>query len=464
MHYETKQVGSHRGRPRLYFQTQRLAGCGFKRGDRYSIDVKEDAVRLYSNPEGGFLVSGKGEGAKSVPVIDLNSDLVLGAFKGMEAVKVEFNDGEILISQLASEKAATTRLARLRTGLSGAALTVAGLAFGAGILDNAAHAGLAQVGIAAHAVVVNEIDADLLEHASSANDAITPTTMTIAAPMQEAIQDEALMASLPYADVLVAGIPCSGASKAGKSKHGIAMMEDHPEVGHLAHAFLTFVQKFQPGVVLLENVPEYATSASASIIRQQLRDMGYSTHEVVLDSQDFGALEKRIRWFLVAVTRGITLDLAGLAPAVRPVRTVADILDRHGDHHWGTFQYLKDKAVTDKAAGKGFQMQIVDPTSTKVPTLRKGYHKGGSTDPLLKHPTDPNLLRLFSGDEHARIKGVNPALVAGMSNTDKHIALGQGVAPGMVIALMKRVGQCLRNVDVAGIATTAGYRLDRAVG
>lgn len=463
MHYETKQVGAHRGRPRLYFQTKRLADCGFARGSRYSLELQEGAVRLYTNPAGGFLVSGKGEGDKSTPVIDMNSDIALAAFKGMAAVKVVFNAGEIVISQLASEKAATGRLARLRANL-GTSLSVAGLAFGAGILDNAAHAGMLQAGLQSHTVLANEIDADLLEHASGANPVITPTTMMIASPMQEAIQDEALMAALPYADVVVAGIPCSGASRAGKSKNGIEIMEDHPEVGHLAHSFLTFVQKLQPGVVVLENVVEYAASASASMIRSQLRDMGYSTHEVQLNSQDFGALESRNRWFLVAATRGLSVNLDGLAPAVRPVRTVADILDKHNDHTWGRFDYLKTKAVSDKAAGKGFQMQIVDPTSTKVPVLRKGYHKGGSTDPLLQHPTDHDLLRLFSGDEHARIKGVNPSLVAGLSNTDKHIALGQGVAPGMVIALLKRVGECIRVVAEAGAATTAGYRLDRAVG
>lgn len=303
-----------------------------------------------------------------------------------------------------------------------------------------------------------------MEHASGANPVITTDTLRVAAPMQEMIQDDALMAALPLADVVVAGIPCSGASRAGKSKHGIEIMEDHPEVGHLAHAFLVLLQKLQPGVVLLENVPEYAQSASASIIRSQLRDMGYSVTETNLNATDFGAMENRNRWFLIGATKGVTIDLAGLTPPLHAVRTVADILDRHDDHTWGRFDYLKAKAVTDKAAGKGFQMQVLDPSATKVPVLRKAYFKGGSTDPLLRHPTDPDLLRLFSGDEHARIKGVDPRLVAGLSNTGKHIALGQGVAPGMVVALLKRIGECLQAVGAAGAVTTAGYRLDRAVG
>lgn len=466
MNYQTKQVGFHREKPRLYFQSQELAANGFAPGKRYTVDATKTTVTLRVDPEGKYLVSRKGGphlGTKEVPVIDINSAEILKPFEGMTAVKVEMAEDTITISRLASEANATDRLGRLRNGLA-TTLMVAGLAFGGGILDHSAHAGMLQAGVHARTALVNEIDADLLEHASLANPVISPTTMKIAAPMQEAIQDEALMAALPKVDVVVAGIPCSGASKAGKSKHGIAMMEAHPEVGHLAHAFLVFMQKMQPGLALIENVREYADSASAQILRQQLRDMGYTTHEVVLDARDFGSLESRVRWFMVVATKGISIDLEGLTPAVRPVRTIREILDGSADHHWGTFQYLKDKAVRDKEAGKGFQMQIVDPDDTKVPTLRKGYHKGGSTDPLLQHPTDPTLLRLFSGDEHARIKGVDPKLVAGLSNTDKHILLGQGVAPGPVIALMKRVAECAKRSAVAGVSTMAGYRLDRAVG
>lgn len=465
MYYLTKRVGEHRGSPRLYFQTQQLTQAGFTPGTRYSIDVIDGGVKLRVDAVGRMVVSRKGgDGKAEVPVIDLNSASTLKPFVGMDAVRVVFGAEHIEITQLASERAASRRLDRVKRAVATAALSMTGLAHGAGILDNAAHAGLVEAGFKPRTVMVNEINPGLIEHSASVNPVIDPATMLVAAPMQEAIQDAELMASLPQSDVLVAGIPCSGASRAGKSKRGIEIMEQHPEVGHLAHAFLTFVQRMQPGVILLENVPDYASSASAAIIRLQLRDMGYSVHEVVLNAQDFGSLESRVRWFLVAVTKGVSVDLSGLAQPVRAVRTIAEVLDTGSEHRWGTYQYLKDKAVRDKEAGKGFQMQVVNPTDYKVPTLRKGYHKGGSTDPLLQHPDDPTLLRLFSGDEHARIKGVNPALVAGMSNTDKHIALGQGVAPGMVVALMKRVGECLVRALVEAPATTAGYRLDRAVG
>lgn len=463
MNFLTKKIGFHREKPRMFFQTLQLIEAGFAKGTRYDTAIKDGELTLKANPNGKLVVSGKELGGKWVPVIDINSGTTLAPFDGMEAVTVYFGEGEVIVAPLASEKAAQSRLKRMQAGVA-SVLMMAGLAFGAGMLDWAAHQGFAQAGLDVKTVMVNEIDGDLIEHASKANPVIGPDTMKVSMPMQELVQDAKVMAALPVVDVLVAGIPCSGASKAGKSKHGISMMEDHPEVGHLVHPYLTLVQRMQPGALLLENVPEYAKSASASIIRSTLRDMGYTTYEVELNAMDYGAMENRNRWFLVGLTKGLELDLTNLAPPQLPVRTVADILDGHGDHHWGTFDYLKAKAVTDKAAGKGFAMQIVNLSDTKVPVLRKGYHKGGSTDPLLKHPTDKNLLRLFSGDEHARIKGVPPELVAGLSNTDKHIVLGQGVATGMVTALVKRIGECIKKSAGSGVATTAGYRLDRTVG
>lgn len=438
MDYQVKQVGNHRGRPRLYFQALKLSAHGFAPGKRYSVQTTGAKVTLRADPNGAYVVSRKGD----TPIIDINSSETLAPFVNADAVKVTFGEGTITIGRLASHVNKVDRLARLKSdGVGGVA--VMGLAFGGGILDNAAHAGMVDAGLKPRAVLVNEIDNDLLDHAQRANPVIEKDTVLVSAPMQEVIQDEDFMATVPRADVLVAGIPCSGASKAGKSKNGNAIMEAHPEVGHLAHAFLVFLQRAQPSVFLLENVPEYADSASAQIIRQQARDMGYTTHEVVLDASEFGSMEKRVRWFMVGATQGVQLDLSNLAPARPPVRTVASILDTQGDHHWGTFQYLKDKAVRDKEAGKGFQMQIVDRNATRVPTLRKGYHKGGSTDPLLQHPDNANMLRLFSGDEHARIKGVDPKLVSGLSNTDKHIVLGQGVCPGPVRAIAKRIGEAL---------------------
>jgi DNA (cytosine-5)-methyltransferase 1 len=105
--------------------------------------------------------------------------------------------------------------------------------------------------------------------------------------------------------------------------------------------------------------------------------------------------------------------------------------------------YLKAKALRDAEAGKGFAMQWLEPGSTMVPTLRKGYHKAGSTDPRLRHPTDPALSRLLTSAEHARIKGIDPALLDGVPETTGHQVCGQAVDVRPVRAIGKRLGRAL---------------------
>ena len=95
------------------------------------------------------------------------------------------------------------------------------------------------------------------------------------------------------------------------------------------------------------------------------------------------------------------------------------------------------------------------------------YHVGGSTDPLLVHPTHPDLLRPLTVTEHARIKQVPEKLVEGLSKTDGHILLGQGIAYAPVKALFHRIGQCLRawQDSVSEQASQpVGYSLSRATG
>ncbi|TDM05069.1 MAG: hypothetical protein C4K60_20300 [Ideonella sp. MAG2] len=114
------------------------------------------------------------------------------------------------------------------------------------------------------------------------------------------------------------------------------------------------------------------------------------------------------------------------------------------DPSWRPVSYLKSKALRDADKGSGFAMQWLTPQAQKVPTLRKGYHKGGSTDPRLRHPHDEQLSRLLTPGEHARIKGIPEALLQGLSATAAHQACGQSVDARVVQAIGRWLGQGLR--------------------
>ena len=443
-----KKVGAARGRPRIFFDGLQAVRAGFAPGEKFHVNVDGAKVVLTKAEDGSRVVSARRKNDEELPVIDLNSPDLLAVFDGMDAIRVVVGEGKVFLLPLASEARKVERLGRLKMKLAtGEPLAAGSLAHGGGVLAHAIHTGLQDAGISCELSFANEIREDLMVHAMAVNDVWSDRTAALAVPMQELAQDEWLMAHLPKLDLLEMGLPCSGASLAGHTKKGLSKMEDHEQIGHLVYSALAILAKTNPAVVLFENVERYADTASSQILRFQLRDMGYITHEAVLDGADFGCLEKRQRWCMVAVTKGIEFSFEDLAPRLTVVRQLGEMLDQNvldDDPSWRVVQYLKDKETRNAAVGDRFKMQFVGPDSTSVPTLRKGYAKAGSPDPRLRHPTDPTLYRLLTPAEHARVKGVPEDLVDGLCATTAHQLLGQGIVYEPFRAAGQRIGESLQ--------------------
>lgn len=446
--YFIKNIGANRGTPRIWLQDQEVSAADLSPGDRYEVHIKGGAVMLRANPDGSRVVSRKiGKGGKETPVIDINSKELLALFDGMSSIRLVQRKGEIYLLPLATEIRKKERLGRLKHKmLSGQPLDVGSLSHGGGMLAHAVHAGLEQAGITSTKRLANEIRPELLEHASHQPE-WSANTIPIAAPMQELAFDEAAMRHIPKLEVMEMGLPCSGASVAGRAKRGTSHPEEHPEVGHLVVAALVILAKANPAAILFENVIPYASSASASILRNQLRDLGYETHETILKGEDFNALEHRDRWCMVAVTKGMHFDWDMLQIPAKRTLTLSEVLDPIPENHpmWSEMRGLKAKQERDIAAGKGFRMQTFGPEDTKIATITKGYAKVRSTDPKIKHPSNPDLLRQLTQAEHARIKQFPPSIVEGLSATIAHELLGQGIVRDPLVAASKLLGQSIRD-------------------
>lgn len=442
--YSVAKIGQCKGHPRLWMQGARPAKAGFTPGTRYNVkpDHEKKMLILEVVKNGVRVVSRKAQGEKEVPVIDLNSSELLSLFDGMNTVRLVMQAGRIFILPLASELAVQERSERLHTKLGkGEPLMVGSLSHGGGVLSHALHAGLADAGIPTKLAFANDIREELLEQASEKNDAWNAETIALAAPMQELAFDHYAMGKLPKVELLEMGLPCSGASVAGKARRGLGHAEEHPEVGHLVVSALAIIAKVQPVLIVLENVKQYLATASMWILRHQLRDMGYELHETVLQAAEWNALEHRERMCMVAVTRGLSFDFSRLERPAVIERRIADILDAEvPEDRWSEMAGLKAKEERDKAAGKGFAMQIVTAFDTKCPVITKGYAKVRSTDPKCQHPTNPDLLRQFSPAEHARIKNVPEHLVEGLSATLAHELLGQSICYDPFRAVGKLIG------------------------
>jgi len=449
--YAVRKLGTHRGSPRLWLEGREPSKGGFRPGVRFNVQVdRERSLLVLAVAKDGLrIVSTKRKqhaAAEGIPVIDINSRQLLEVFANLSAVRVVVEPGRISILPVATEVRARRRRERARARIeAGEPLSIGTVASGIGILDGAAHAGLAQAGLQARLAFFNEIREDCVDHMVQRNPVVEPDTIHLNAPMQELAFDAAAMARLPEVDLLVGGIPCSGASRAGKAQRGSSHAEAHPEVGHLVVGFLAIIAKVNPVAIVLENVVPWASTASMHILRHQLRDLGYAVHETVLKSADWNLVEHRDRLCVVAITQGLAFDFQGLVPPAPTQRRFAEIMDEVplDASCWSPMTYLKAKRVRDEASGSNFKMTIVNPDSPKLATMTKTLWKRQSTGNFVQHPLDPELLRLPTVCEHARAKGVSLDLVQDVGLTFGHEVLGQSISVPPFVAVFKLLGQQL---------------------
>lgn len=456
--YSIQKLGIHRaGTPRFYKQGKRLSLAGFEPGKRFNCEMLADRTMLILkiSDNGDRTVSRKLCNEEEVPVLDINSREVLAMFSGMDQIRVIVRPGVIYLMALATEVRRVERLERLQYKLrTRQPLDVGSLSHGAGILSAALSEGMSESGVQANLMLANDIEPRYLEHSQTVPGEWNDDTVELAAPLQVVAFDEWATTRLPKLDFLSAGLPCTAASLAGRAKKHLSHPEADPNVGHLVVAFLQMILKTAPSVVVLENVPLWEHSASMSILRTTLTDWAYDVHTRVLSGGDFGALEDRKRLCVVAVTKGIEFDFDALPVPMTDRGTVADILDPIGpdDPAWSPLTYLREKETRDLAAGKNFRMQTVEPQDTMVPTIPRGYHKRRSTDPYLKHPTDPALLRLLTVREHSKAKGVPTSFVKGLPDSVAHQVLGQGICFAPFVAVGKLIAQSLQRLSVGHLS------------
>lgn len=427
------RLGLYRGGRRLWLQGLRLEAAGYCPGVRYTLiaDVVSKAITLRICA-GERTVSRKQVGASVYPVIDLDGvERVLGDF---ERVQVTYAQRTIYIVPHPQELAADERARRLlRKLIRGEALAFGSLSHGGGILDHAVHEGFVGAGVPTWLAWACDREAAYLQASLERNPVWSDRTLLVQAEMEDVD-----LVVLPRIEVLVAGLPCTGASLAGRAKNRLRCAEEHESAGTPVLAFLAVIQRCQPAVVLLENVVAYTDTASMALIRASLARWGYVVHEHVVGA-DLGALEDRERLCVIAVSRGFELVWSP-----RPLRSaeacLGDVLEPIGpdDEAWRRCEYLDAKEARDRAAGKGFRTQLVTPAATRIGTIGRGYAKWRSTEPMVAHPDREGWRRLLTPKEHARVKSVPPALVEGLGATLAHDILGQSVlhAPWMAVACM----------------------------
>lgn len=312
------------------------------------------------------------------------------------------------------------------------------------MLDRALHSGLTRSGVSSFVQIGVEIEPVYLDASLRNNpDLWRDDSYVVCSDIREMDWGN----NVPECSILASGTPCTGASLAGRAKNKLAFAESHEDAGALFVDFLNAVKATNPAVVLIENVEGYQNTASMTVTRSVLVSLGYQIAEAILDSNEYGTLERRKRLVVVAVSKGMPAFDFGLVKPIRDkensLNEVLEDLPLDSDR-WKPFEYLAAKEERDIAAGKGFVRQLLDGSEAYCGCIGRHYAKCRSTEPFLKHPTDQSLLRIFTPVEHARLKGVPEEMIAGASNTVAHEILGQSVAYPVFEAVGAALGQYLQ--------------------
>jgi len=438
------KLGMRKGKKRIWLEGNKLKKAGIDSGDRYRVesDPETRCLTLIIDADGTHLVSGKKSRAETVlPVIDINNSDLDDIFGDVERLKATVYADRIVIRIHPGERDRLERIDRLRSKLAaGAALELGSLSTGLGVMDHALHQGFQRAGVPVHHAFGVEIEPQYLEASLANNPIWDNNSIAVTGPMQDLSEGD-----LPRVELLAAGIPCTGASKSGRSKNKLKHAEEHETAGHLFFHFLNIVRWTNPACLIIENVSEYLTTTSMTVIRSVLQEWGYDVHERVVDGNTFGALEGRKRMVVVGMTRGIGFDVEAVVPVRQKEAVLADVLDpvSADDPSWNEYPYLVEKEKRDIAAGKGFRMCRLTPDVASVNTIVRNYAKIQSTAPLLNHPSNPALMRLFTPAEHARIKTVPTSLIEGFSKTLAHQLLGQSVVHAAFVAVGQAIAHTL---------------------
>lgn len=445
------KLAEHKGRKRVWVEGAKLQREGYEPGQRYNLCVKGSQVHLSVSENGKYKISKRTRNGRTSPIIDLTAKELAELFDGVETLRVAIKKGVIVISVHHQHGRILERVDRLLSKVAeGKPLDVCSLFHGGGCLDRAIHKGLEDKGISSRTAVAVEVEGKYLDSSLQNNPTMwDEKSVAIESP----IQDVCLDRGAPSVDIVMGGIPCTGASMAGRSKNKLEYAESHDEAGAMFFNFLEFVKVLNPAICIIENVVEYQGTSSMVVIRSLLSSLGYQFQETILDGNEMGVLEKRKRLCLVAFSKGLEhLGLDQVEPFREKEPNLGSILESvpMESPRWKKFEYLAQKQERDIAAGKGFSRQLLDSSSEKCGTIGKGYAKCRSTEPFIVNEIDPSLSRILTPVEHCRVKGIPQEVIHGLSDTIAHEVLGQSVTFPAFQAVGRHIGDALnQNIGLA---------------
>ncbi len=249
--------------------------------------------------------------------------------------------------------------------------------------------------------------------------------------------------NIPDHDILLAGFPCQPFSLAGVSKknslgraHGF---RDETQ-GTLFFDIVRILEVKRPKAFLLENVKNLVSHDKGKtfrIIKDTLKELGYSIHFKVLDGKHF-VPQHRERIFIAGFDKQVYGPEAEFKFPEMPKANhiVRDILEKDVDPKYTLsdklWKYLQDYAKKHQAKGNGFGYGLADFDGI-TRTISARYHKDGAEILIPQEGKNP---RRLTPRECARLQGYPDDFIIPVSDTQAYRQFGNSV----VMPLVKAIG------------------------
>ncbi len=429
--------------PRIWLQGEILTRNGFTKGVNYTRkeDKETGTITLSVNEHGSKVVSGKIRNKVVSPLIDIVNNAITEVAQGASELSIEMREGEIILSVPHLRSKQAQRESAFRQHTQEGQLTEGTFCVGIGMATLGLKQGFAKHGITMSSKWIVDREARYLDVALRNNPAVTSDTQVFNMPLESLD-----VSKLSQVDIAQFSLPCTLHCKSGKSKNKLALAEQHSTDATAMYGLMKSFETVNAAIYVSENVTEAQDSATYILIKSTLQVLGYDIYETILNNEQSGSFENRNRYWFVAVSSGLDINKDILVPTYpRQYERFAELMDAVADNDeaWSDNTYLKEKAIRDAAAGKGFaKRQLINEDTTQVGVINRHYTKRQSTPPMVIRAIDDKE-RLVTVNEHARVKSCDPMLVANTPMTTAHEGLGQGVDMNQAIGLAEFIAMAI---------------------
>lgn len=452
------ELKEHKNNRRIWIEGETLNDVSFPVDTLFRVECDIDNMRVIlravpSTPENIALhkkrqlnkVSGRKMTGWIKPIIDVCNANITEVFKDAYGEQGRFAayayDGVIVFTAHPDDAKRIEREVSLARNVANGTITEGSAFTGIGISTNSTHDGYQKAGLKPKLKWAVELEGRYLDAAKKNSPEVFSGARMFTGYVEEIEKD-----LIEPVNSFSFSMSCTDHSNVGKAKKGLSDAEDG-ETATQIFGVMGLIYAANPAILISENVPSAKNSFTYKVLRKELERIGYNVYDLILGQEHSGSLDRRERYWFIAVSKGLNIDPQMLVPRTRDLvyKNVGEILDKNTDAEWFPLTKFETRQAKNLAEGRNFKMNLVDESTTVVGTIPRNYTKHQVSNP---HLTDHNgNYRLFTKEEHAALKLVPPRLVGHMSATVAHEGLGQGIAYTHGV-------ECAFNVGTAVIAAT----------